>query len=115
MKKISLAALISFPAIAMLLTFTGCNSSEEAVGVGISIFVFICVSFFIILGILLFVLWIITLIDCIRRENKEFPEGGENAKTIWLVVLLVTWIVNFWWLVAIIYYFMIMKKKPLKR
>ena len=115
MKKISSLALLSIMVLIMSMAGVSCSYSEEAFGTGAIIFVSVCIGFFIIVGIFLVVLWIITIIDCARRKNEEFPEGGENAKTIWLVVLLVTWVVNFWWVAAIVYYFIIMRKKPLKR
>ncbi len=120
MKKISSFALLSLLVIALSLMGVSCNynysyGSEEAVGVGIGIFAVVCWIFFAMIGIFLLVVWIITIVDCARRKNEEFPDGGENAKTIWLVVLLVTWIVGLWWVAAIVYYFMVMRKKPLKR
>ncbi|MBC7333158.1 MAG: PLDc N-terminal domain-containing protein [Actinobacteria bacterium] len=63
-------------------------------------------------GIFFFVVWILMLIDCIKRKENEFPEGGENAKTIWLIVLIATWAVGFSWLAAILYYFMVVRKMP---
>ena len=119
MKKISLFSLLSLLVIALSLLGVGCDSSysysDEVIGAGFGIFVFVCWGFFALVGIFLLVVWILAIIDCARRKNKEFPDGGENAKTIWLIVLLVTWVVGFWWIAAIVYYFMVMKKKPLKR
>jgi hypothetical protein len=119
MKKISSLALLSLLIIALSLASVSCgynyNYSEEALGTGAIVLAIICAGFFAIVGIFLFVVWIIAIVDCARRKNKEFPDGGENAKTIWLVVLLVTLVVGFWWIAAIVYYFVVMKKKPLKR
>ena len=117
MKKISLFALLSLLVIVLSLTGVGCDYSygDEAIGAWFGVFIIICLAFFAIVGIFLLVVWILAIIDCARRTNKEFPDGGENAKTIWLIVLLVSWVVNLWWVAAIVYYFMVMKKKPLKR
>lgn len=121
MKKISSLFLLSLLVIALSFMVVGCDKGygysygEEALGAGISIFLIVCWVFFAIVGIFLFVVWIITIVDCAKRKNEEFPDGGENAKTIWLVVLLVTLVIGFWWIAAIVYYFMVMKKKPLKR
>ncbi len=120
MKKLSWLVLLSLLVIALSLVGVSCDynyryGGEEAIGAGIGIFAIICWVFFAIVGIFLFVVWIITIVDCARRKNEEFPDGGENAKTIWLVVLLVTWLVGFWWVAAIVYYFIVMRKKPLKR
>lgn len=120
MKKISSLFFLSILAIALSLAVSSCEygysyGTEEAFGWGIGIFAIVCWVFFALIGIFLFVVWIITIVDCARRKNEEFPDGGENAKTIWLVVLLVTLVVGFWWVAAIVYYFMVMRKKPLKR
>ncbi|MGM0366621.1 MAG: PLDc N-terminal domain-containing protein [Actinomycetota bacterium] len=55
----------------------------------------------------LFALWIITLIDCIQRDEKDFAVGGSNAKLLWILLLVL--VSN---IVPLIYYFLIMYKKP---
>ena len=76
--------------------------------------IWICaVVFAILIGLFFLVIWIITLVDCAQRKNDEFPNGGENAKTIWLVILIVTFFVgNLHGIAAIIYYFVVMKRMP---
>jgi len=68
------------------------------------VFCFIMLGFLISLG--LFVLWIITLIDCIRRDNKDFAFGGKDAKVLWILLLIF-----FRQIAPIIYYLLIMYKK----
>lgn len=111
-KLLSLALLLSFAAVALL--GVSCTS-EEAIWAGAGVFIFICWAFFALIGIFLLVVWIITIVDCAKRENDKFPGGGENSKTIWLVILIATWVVGFWWVAAIVYYFMVMKKMPRKK
>jgi hypothetical protein len=108
-----LIPLILLTALIPLLVF-GCTA-EDAVGAGVSVFMFICWGVLALVGLFLFILWIITLVDCIKRDNSEFPGAGENTKTIWLVILIVTFVVNFWWVASIVYYFMVMKKMPRKK
>ncbi len=105
---------VLFPAALLAVVVTGCTT-EDAVGVGISVFAFVCWGILALIGLLLFVLWIVTLVDCIKRGNDEFPNATENTKIIWLVVLIVTFVVNFWWVAATVYYFMVMKKMPRKK
>jgi len=69
------------------------------------------------IGLFFFVIWIIALVDCAKRKPDEFPAGtgGENAKTIWLVILIATFFVTqLNGVAAIVYYFMVMKKMPRK-
>ena len=67
------------------------------------------------IGIFLFVVWILMLIDCIKRSPDRFPDGGENTKTVWIIILTVSWVVfQLWWVAAIVYYFMVKRKMPLK-
>jgi phosphate/sulfate permease len=124
MKKIlSLASLLLFTA-AMLLG-VGCADkevTEEIVsGAAISGFVGIWICMAVVGGLIalfLFVVWIIALVDCARRKPDEFPAGagGENAKTIWLVILIATFFVTqLNGVAAIVYYFMVMKKMPRKK
>jgi hypothetical protein len=72
-----------------------------------TVFYFIMLGFLISLGLL--VLWIITLIDCVRRDNKDFAYGGKDAKVLWILFLIF-----FRQIVPIIYYLLIMYKKGTK-
>ncbi len=118
MRKIILpASLLLFTAVTLL--SVGCNDRREAMWgtwwTSLSIFGFICMGFIFVIFVLLFVLWIIALVDCAKRKNEDFPGGGENSKTVWLVILVVTWVVGFWWVAGIVYYFVVMKKVPQKK
>ena len=101
-------------AVLLVIMVTGCTT-EEALGTGMIVFLFVCTGIIVIIFLLLFVLWIITLVDVIKRDKDEFPNATENTRIIWLVVLIVTFVVNFWWIAAIVYYFMVMKKMPRKK
>ena len=124
MKKIlSLALLLSFAAVALLgVSCTNKEVTEEVIsGVAISGFVGILICIAVVGGLIwlfFFVVWIIALVDCARRKPDEFPAGagGENAKTIWLVILIATFFVTqLNGVAAIVYYFMVMKKMPRKK
>ncbi|MCG9478648.1 MAG: PLDc N-terminal domain-containing protein [Actinomycetia bacterium] len=83
------------------------------IGITTGSFFLIVVIFFIfaasIISLGLFVLWIITLVDCVKRDDEDFAVGGSNAKLIWILLLV---LINN--IVPIIYYFLIMHKKPAK-
>ena len=123
MKKIFLlASLLLFAAVSLL--GAGCTSrwaAEEFFG-GMAVTgftgVFICIAVVGgLIGLFFFVIWIIALVDCAKRKPDEFPPGtgGENAKTMWLVILIATFFVTqLNGVAAIVYYFMVMKKKPRK-
>ena len=131
MKKIlSLALLLSFAAVALL--GVSCTNKETVenifggmavtgfVGIWICIAVIgVCIAVIGgLIALFLFVVWIIALVDCAKRKPDEFPAGtgGENAKTIWLVILIATFIVTqLNGVAAIVYYFMVMKKMPRKK
>jgi hypothetical protein len=72
-----------------------------------AVFCFMIIGFLIGLG--LFVLWIITLIDCARRDIKDFAYGGKDAKVLWILLLIF-----FRQIVPILYYLLIMCKKGAK-
>lgn len=82
-------------------------AASDAVGAGIGIFMLICYGVIGLIALAIFIFWIIMLIDCIKRPEAEFPNSSGNSKTIWLVVLLVSWLIGFYWLAAIVYYFMV--------
>ncbi|MCL5070518.1 MAG: PLD nuclease N-terminal domain-containing protein [Actinobacteria bacterium] len=49
------------------------------------------------------------LVDCVKRDNSEFPSAGESTKTMWLLIVILTGGIG-----AIIYYFLVKKKMPRK-
>lgn len=120
MKKIFLGASLLLLGAVMMLS-TGCTGEEVvggAIGIAAAPFVVFGVCFSVImmlLGLFFLVIWIIALIDCAKRKPDEFPPGtgGENAKTMWLVILIVTFFVTqLNGIAAIVYYFLVMKKMP---
>jgi phosphotransferase system glucose/maltose/N-acetylglucosamine-specific IIC component len=58
----------------------------------------------VILGVLVFVFWILMLIDCINRKFKENLD-----KVVWVLVIIFTGIIG-----ALIYYFIIKVKDKKK-
>ncbi len=114
--------------VSVMLMGAACTEEEVAEGVAgvvggtavsLAAGVWICVMVVTgLVGLFFFVVWIIALVDCTKRKPEEFPvgTGGENAKTIWLVILIVTFFVTqLNGIAAVVYYFMVMKKSPLKR
>ncbi len=99
---------------AMAVIGTACTT-EDAIGAGLTGLWIFCSVIGGLIGLLLLVLWIICIIDVAKRQKDEFPDAGENTKTIWLVVLIVSWVVSLSWVAAIVYYFMVMKKMPRKK
>jgi hypothetical protein len=94
-------------------------SSSDAVGSavagGFSLVYCGCWAIAALLGIALFIFWILMLVDCIKRDEADFPNSTGNTKTIWLVILLASWLLSAFWLGAIVYYFMVKRpagKKP---
>ena len=77
----------------------------------------ICIAvIFGLIGLFFFVIWIIALVDCAKRKPDEFPDGVENAKTFWLVILIAAFFVTqLDGIAAIVYYFLVMKKMPRKK
>src|SRR4030067_517342 len=128
MKRILMLASF-FLLAAMSLLGTGCTSrlmaskwgAEEFFGgMAVSGFTGVFICFAVIgglIGLFFLVIWIIALVDCAKRKPDEFPPGtgGENAKTMWVMILIATFFVSqLNGVAAIIYYFMVMKKKPRK-
>lgn len=54
--------------------------------------------------VLLIVLWLWMLIDCLKRRDDMFKFGGNNARLIWILVIILTGVIG-----AVIYYFLIKK------
>jgi uncharacterized membrane-anchored protein len=80
------------------------------------IFAYIMVMYAMVFGIIILVFvglafWMFMLIDCLQREEGDFPEDKPNEKNNWLVVLLVSFACGMSWLGALVYYFKV--KKPM--
>ena len=58
----------------------------------------------VLMGILFFVFWLITLIDAITRKFKE-----GNEKILWVLVIILTGIIG-----SLIYYFVVYRKDKIK-
>ncbi len=48
------------------------------------------------------VLWFWMLIDCLKRPDDKFAAGGNNAKLIWVLIIIFTGLIG-----ALLYYFLI--------
>ena len=114
-KTVKIIMLIMSFILLTTLAITSCSSEEAAIAAGstavmglLGIWIFFVVVLWLV-GIFLFVVWIMMLVDCVKRENSEFPNAGESTKTMWLLIVILTSGVG-----AIIYYFMVRKKMPRK-
>ena len=114
-KTVKIIILIMGFILLTTLAITSCSSEEAAVAAGgtaalglAGTMICLWVVFFLV-GIFLFVVWIIMLVDCAKRDNSEFPNAGESTKTMWLLIVILASGVG-----AIIYYFMVRKKMPRK-
>lgn len=112
---------LGFFAVLLLLVFTvlaspSCTTEDAAAGAavagltGIWIVAVLVWLLMAAVGIFFFVIWIIALIDCAKRDNDEFPDATENSKLIWILVIVLAGGIG-----AIIYYFVIMRKMPRKK
>ena len=91
------------------------SSSDAAAGIfaslfglGITSFSFLWMCFYclmILVSIGAMVLWIVMIVDVARREEKDFPDKGDNQKTIWLLIIILGGGIG-----AAVYYFLVYKK-----
>lgn len=81
-------------------TYDSGVSDAAAAGLGIGLMIFW--GIFMIIGLLFFILWIMMLVDAIKRQ---WPE-----RTTWLIILIVSFFLGLHWLAAILYYFLVKKK-----
>jgi hypothetical protein len=67
--------------------------------IGVSEIIFIL---FVPVFVFVIVFWLWMLIDCLKRQDDMFKFGGNNAKLIWILVIIFTGLIG-----AAIYYFLI--------
>lgn len=63
---------------------------------------------FVLIGLGLLVLWLLMLIDCLKRPDDKFAYGGTNAKLIWILVIIFLGLIG-----ALVYYFLIKREVKL--
>ncbi|OQA21283.1 MAG: hypothetical protein BWY60_00752 [Actinobacteria bacterium ADurb.Bin346] len=61
-------------------------------------------------GIFFFVIWIISLVDCAKRDAMDFPNATDNTKIIWILIIVLAGGIG-----ALIYYIVIMRQSPRKK
>ncbi len=83
-------------------------ASISIYGLFFIVWIFYAIIAFLI-GITLFIFWIMALIDCIRRDEKDFAIGGDNAKLVWILLLILVRGIS-----GLIYYLLIMRNTPVK-
>ncbi len=82
----------------MNIYFAGINVIDEQrqimerAGTGHTEFNFI--GILIILAIVLFLFWLWMLVDCLKRQDDKFAAGGNNARLIWVLVIILTGIIG---------------------
>ena len=114
-KTVKIITLIMGFILLTTLAITSCSSEEAAIAAGGTAalgLAGIWICFIVVLwlvGLFLFVVWIMMLVDCAKRDNNDFPNAGESTKTMWLLIVILASGVG-----AIIYYFMVRKKMPRK-
>ena len=117
--RISLILITLALAVSLLYLLAACTSEDAAAAAGgtaiagvaglMGTFVCLYVLAFA-AGIFSFVVWIIALVDCAKRENLEFPSPSDNSKVLWILIIVLAGGVG-----AIIYYFLVIKKMPRKQ
>jgi len=86
------------------------SSGSNAAGAGLGLVFTCCWGLVALVFLALFVLWIVMLIDVIQRQEYEFPNSSGSSKTLWLIILIVSFVLSLYWIAAIVYYFMVFKK-----
>lgn len=66
--------------------------------------------FFVLIGLAFFVFWLLMLINAIKLDEATFNTIGSGERTLWLIVLGVSFFIGFAWLAALVYYFVIYRK-----
>lgn len=86
------------------------GAAAGAAGLGFGLIWTVCMLLFFALWVAGVVFWIMMIVDCVKREEEQFPGSTGSSKTLWLVLVIVLGIIG-----AIVYYFMIKKKAPLPK
>ncbi len=99
---ISLSMLVPAAALAATDDGSGARAAGFAAGFVGVMMLFLLLGAALFIGLL--VLWVLMLIDCIKRE---WPE-----KTAWTAILVLSFFMGLHWLSAVLYYFLVKQKNP---
>lgn len=114
--RILMASVLAVSLIYLLAACSVEDASSAAVGTAAAGFaglmgMFVCIYVLAFAaGIFFFIVWIIALVDCAKRENMDFPSPTENSKVLWILIVVLAGGVG-----AIVYYFIVMKKMPARK
>ena len=103
-------------AVSLMYLLAACTTEDAATaaistGVAGMMGIFVCLYVLAFaVGIFSFVVWVIALVDCAKRENLEFPSPSDNTKVLWILIIVLAGGIG-----GIIYYFLVMKKMPRKK
>ncbi len=86
------------------------QNAEEQAGKAIGTALLCCWGIAVVVAIVALVFWIMMIVDCVKREESQFPPGQEKNKTLWLIGLIVGLFLPFGIVIPILYFFMIKRK-----
>ncbi|MBN1298880.1 MAG: PLDc N-terminal domain-containing protein [Actinobacteria bacterium] len=111
-KAVNLLIPVMIAVVAIAFSVTGCTE-EGAAATGITAIagfagLYICIiAVAWLVGIFLFVVWIIMLVDCAQRDNADFPDANSNSKLMWILIIVLAGGIG-----AVVYYFVVKRKMP---
>ena len=98
----SLAPLAAFAQTDYFATTTGEDAAAGAAAAGLGIGLILLWIVLMAVGLFFFILWIVMLVDCVKRD---FEQRGT-----WLAILIISIFVGLAWLSGILYYFLVRRK-----
>lgn len=109
-KALGLLGLVTLPALTLAQSDynydynydTTTSTTSDAAGAAFGIGMLLFIGFVSLIFLALFVLWVVMLIDCVKRQFE--------ARTTWLIVLIVGLFIGYYPIAAIVYYFMVKRK-----
>lgn len=109
-KALGLLGLVTLPALTLAQSDynydynydTTTSTTSDAAGAAFGIGMLLFIGFVALVCLALFVLWVVMLIDCVKRQFE--------ARTTWLIVLIVGLFIGYYPIAAIVYYFMVKRK-----
>lgn len=86
------------------------TGSEGAVVGGIFAFLAGIWIVLILIAVALFVLWIVMLVHALKLSDESFKQIGSGERSIWLIVLGVSFFLGFNGIASLVYYFVVFRK-----
>lgn len=73
------------------------------------------IFFIVIIALVALGFWLWMLIDAIKTEESEYKKIDKGEKNLWVILMVVSFVLNLSFIMALVYYFVIYRNKKVEK